>query len=56
MLAKFTAMLEILEATFILPTVIPAQAGIQALTRGRAETETYFAADAARAGFPPARE
>ena len=36
--------------------VIPAQAGIQSLTRGSAETKTHVAADAALSGFPPARE
>jgi hypothetical protein len=35
--------------------VIPAQAGIQSFTRGSVE-KTHVAADAALAGFPPARE
>ena len=48
--------METLAANLPSQTVIPAQAGIQAFTRGSAETETYVAADAALAGFPPARE
>ena len=48
--------METLAANLPSQTVIPAQAGIQPLTRGSAETKTRVAADAALAGFPPARE
>ena len=48
--------LETLAANLPSQTVIPAEAGIQALTRGSAETKAFVAADAALAGFPPARE
>ena len=38
------------------PLIRHSQAGIQSVTRGSAETKTHIAADAALAGFPPARE